>query len=776
MGCFGGKDKKYHCTIILLDETEITEEIQARTRGDALLDKVYKYLNLLETAYFGLRYLNKSGESRWLDPLPKVTKQLKGLAPFTLYFGVKFYASDPCKLLEEVTRYQFVLQLKQDILQGRLLVTPDLAAELFALSLQAELGDYDPRKHHKLYVSEFRFFPEQSPELEDKVEKIHKTLLGQVPAAVEMTFLEKVKWLDMYGVDLHPVMGDDHVEYLLGLTPSGIVIMKNKSKINIYFWPRINKVFFKGKYFMVRVVDKANDEMTYGFLLASKESCEYLWKCCVEHHAFFRLTQVKDLSGNPMQIFRLGSKYRYSGRTEQQIRHDMKQIKRPPPTIVRVPSRRFQKRMGEPDGADADVEEKENFKKNIMYGVKDDMALFSNVCPSTLYRSVSTPAVPLAVEAKENISEVPPWEDPNQRGLFSSRQSLVSSRGSERKSSHRCHHKRSSSVESHNSTDSRRRRHHRSKRGSDNESDISKSSRGSRGSRSSRNGSSHRKARNHSRESGSDSDSYHKSRRRKHSSRRSGSNYNLVDSEVQWKMVQKQQREKEASKYQSAVVRDLSNRKSGYMNSGIDTESEAPVHHRKKHRRHSRSRSRSPDMNPIVPNEVKRHIEYHLIDGTNLTEEEKRSIKYTKVETEDVMKIRYSPTSGRPRYKVAKVSSRTSLEKLPRKSNYEDDPPPPYSTLLPSGNAVRNDRRASSVLSATSPTSEKEISVGKSNIVRLGNSKNSNGCANTANIADIAPENSQVNNYVQDHAKHRRRKQEFNGKLIKKNRDISTEL
>ncbi|GIX95727.1 band 4.1-like protein 4A [Caerostris extrusa] len=117
-----------------------TLHCEADSKGDVLLERVFSHLNLIEKAYFGLRFLNRAGESRWLDPLQKVSTQLKGLSPFTLYFGVKFYASDPCRLLEEITRYQFVLQLKQDILQGRLPLADDLASELFALSLQAELG------------------------------------------------------------------------------------------------------------------------------------------------------------------------------------------------------------------------------------------------------------------------------------------------------------------------------------------------------------------------------------------------------------------------------------------------------------------------------------------------------------------------------------------------------------------------------------------------------------------------------------------------------------
>lgn len=51
---------------------------------------------------------------------------------------MKFYAADPCKLLEEITRYQLFLQVKQDVLQGRLPVSFELAAELGAYVVQCE--------------------------------------------------------------------------------------------------------------------------------------------------------------------------------------------------------------------------------------------------------------------------------------------------------------------------------------------------------------------------------------------------------------------------------------------------------------------------------------------------------------------------------------------------------------------------------------------------------------------------------------------------------------
>ena len=52
------------------------------------------------------------------------------------------------------------------------------------------------------------------------------------------------------------LQGEDSVEYFLGLTPSGIIVLRNKSTVAHYYWPRIAKVYFKGRYFMIRVCDK----------------------------------------------------------------------------------------------------------------------------------------------------------------------------------------------------------------------------------------------------------------------------------------------------------------------------------------------------------------------------------------------------------------------------------------------------------------------------------------------------------------------------------------
>ncbi|XP_069961589.1 uncharacterized protein [Bactrocera oleae] len=350
MNCLCRPSRIMSVRINLLDETDFLHEIKDDLPGQALLDVVFARLNLIETSYFGIRYIDEENQTHWLDPASRISRQLKPKSdPYDLYFGVKFYAADPCKLLEEITRYQLFLQVKQDVLQGRLPVAFELAAELGAFVVQSELGDYDQRRHSKGYVSEFRLLPNQSSELETRVAELHQQLMGMSPATAELNYLDKVKWHDMYGVDLHPVLGEDSVEYFLGLTPSGIVVLRNKTTVAHYYWPRIAKVYYKGRYFMLRISDKNNELSTYGFETPRKTACKHLWRCCVEHHAFFRMVRIAPLpnsQSNNSDLFQLGSRLRYSSRTEKQpSAKDALSLGRIQPAFTRVPSKRQPRRV-----------------------------------------------------------------------------------------------------------------------------------------------------------------------------------------------------------------------------------------------------------------------------------------------------------------------------------------------------------------------------------------------------------------------------------------------
>lgn len=95
--------------------------------------------------------------------------------PYKLGFEVKFYPPDPATLQEDITRYQLCLQIRNDILTGRLPCSFVTHALLGSYLVQSELGDYDPDHMSKDYLKEFRFAPNQTPELEEKVAELHRT-------------------------------------------------------------------------------------------------------------------------------------------------------------------------------------------------------------------------------------------------------------------------------------------------------------------------------------------------------------------------------------------------------------------------------------------------------------------------------------------------------------------------------------------------------------------------------------------------------------------------
>ncbi|KAK4872267.1 hypothetical protein RN001_016391 [Aquatica leii] len=658
MDCLCSTVRTIHCKIIMLDEHELIHEIQDGNTGQAVLDVVFRHLNLLETAYFGLRYLDSDGQPHWLDPMKKLRRQLRGEDPCKLYFGVKFYAVDPCKLLEEITRYQFFLQVKQDILQSRLPVSFELAAELGAYIVQSELGDYDSRRHSPGYTSEFRFLSNQTLELETRISELHKTLVGQLPSVAELNYLDKVKWLEMYGVDLHPVLGEDNVEYFLGLTPSGIIVLRNKNTVGNYYWPRILKIYFKGCYFMLRVMDKNNEESTYGFETPSKAACKHLWKCCVEHHAFFRLVQV---SPTTPDIFALGSRFRYSGSTEKQAVRDAQLRARTPPSFTRTPSRRYQRRMLE-SGNDSAQNYETN--KNTHYQ-QQEIKYISIPQPAQSFDSPYQATCTLSSKSKHR-SDSPrstksaPWSQPHSRGLYNT--SAPSSPRSVRSAGPRC---RSSSIDSQSSNESRscKRRKHRNRMTSDNESELSKCS-----------GRSYRTHRRH-RSRGNKRDYSLERDSQKHRVRGSDSHYELVDSGSQWREIQNRQAgEGVASNIQQANI--IHSRRSGYVNSGLETESERSYRNKTRRHRKHRSRSRSPsERKNWLSDEIKKHLEFDLIDTVGMSDSQLREIPYTVVQTNHAKQLKIKQWSK---------NDLAQSDKVPR------SPPSPYTPHLSDVNRHRN--------------------------------------------------------------------------------------
>ncbi|KAM4693987.1 band 4.1-like protein 2 isoform 6-T8 [Discoglossus pictus] len=348
------KVKTVLCKVTLLDGTEYSCDIEKRAKGQILFNKVCEHLNLLETDYFGLIYRDNTDQKNWLDPAKEIKRQIRS-SPWLFVFNVKFYPPDPSQLTEDITRYFLCLQLRQDIASGRLPCSFVTSALLGSYTLQAELGDYDADEHSVDYISDFQFTPNQTKEMEDKVVELHKTHRGLTPAQADIQFLENAKKLSMYGVDLHHAKDSEGVDIMLGVCANGLLIYKDRLRINRFAWPKILKISYKRSnfYIKVRPAELEQFESTIGFKLPNHRAAKRLWKVCVEHHTFYRLSSPEQPP--KAKFLTLGSKFRYSGRTQAQTRDASTRIDRPAPYFERTSSKRVSRSLdGAPIGSITD--------------------------------------------------------------------------------------------------------------------------------------------------------------------------------------------------------------------------------------------------------------------------------------------------------------------------------------------------------------------------------------------------------------------------------------
>ncbi|XP_037061262.1 band 4.1-like protein 1 isoform X7 [Peromyscus leucopus] len=333
------KFKSAICRVTLLDASEYECEVEKHGRGQVLFDLVCEHLNLLEKDYFGLTFSDADSQKNWLDPSKEIKKQIRS-SPWNFAFTVKFYPPDPAQLTEDITRYYLCLQLRADIITGRLPCSFVTHALLGSYAVQAELGDYDAEEHMGNYVSELHFAPNQTRELEERIMELHKTYRGMTPGEAEIHFLENAKKLSMYGVDLHHAKDSEGIDIMLGVCANGLLIYRDRLRINRFAWPKILKISYKRSnfYIKIRPGEYEQFESTIGFKLPNHRSAKRLWKVCIEHHTFFRLVSPEP---PPKGFLVMGSKFRYSGRTQAQTRQASALIDRPAPFFERSSSKRY---------------------------------------------------------------------------------------------------------------------------------------------------------------------------------------------------------------------------------------------------------------------------------------------------------------------------------------------------------------------------------------------------------------------------------------------------
>lgn len=255
--------KELKATIQLLDDSETIQcEFKKSDTGQVLLDYVCETLNVVEKDYFGLRYQDVNKYRYWLDTTKQITKQVRVSPNLVFRLRIRYYPADPTVIKEEVTRYQLFLQLRRDLLHGRLYCPQAEAANLGAYIIQSELGDYDPIEHKEGYVSEYKLFLKQTAKLEEKIAQVHRGLSGLTPAQAELEFLKRAALFDTYGFDPHTVKDAKQGSVYIGVTHRGILVYQANRKVHHIKWNDLDKVDYLGKEF--RVYPKAsyfNDDL-----------------------------------------------------------------------------------------------------------------------------------------------------------------------------------------------------------------------------------------------------------------------------------------------------------------------------------------------------------------------------------------------------------------------------------------------------------------------------------------------------------------------------------
>ncbi|XP_041832694.1 band 4.1-like protein 2 isoform X6 [Melanotaenia boesemani] len=393
------KMKVVVCHVTLLDGTDFACEVEKRAKGQFLFFKVCEHLNLLEKDYFGLTYKDSHEQKCWLDPTKEIKRQIRS-NNWQFAFNVKFYPPDPSLLTEDITRYLLCLQLRDDVASGRLPCSFVTHALLGSYTLQAEFGDYEPDQPRPLdFISQLTFAPSQNKEMEEKILELHKTHRGMTPAQADTQFLENAKKLSMYGVDLHHAKDSEGVDIMLGVCANGLLVYKDRLRINRFAWPKILKISYKRNNFYIKIRPGETEqfESTVGFKLQNHRSAKRLWKVCVENHSFFRLNAPEPPT--KARFLTLGSKFRYSGRTQAQTRLASSLIDRPAPNFERTSSKRISRSL---DGAPV-ISITEAGRDSAENGREPHLELHSD--------SKSIFMFPLSFSSSSSLSSIPPSLD-----------------------------------------------------------------------------------------------------------------------------------------------------------------------------------------------------------------------------------------------------------------------------------------------------------------------------------------------------------------------------
>ncbi|XP_074654164.1 tyrosine-protein phosphatase non-receptor type 21-like [Tubulanus polymorphus] len=320
----------YVVCVRLLDNAVIECTLTAESTGRECLENIAPRIELSELQYFGLRYFNKKLGLHWTDLDKPLKKQLeKNDHSPTLFFGVTFYVSDVHNISDEMVRYYYYLQLKSDVIEGRLPCTPEHAVLLASYSAQADFGDFLSERvgEYKQVISFPKNLSRDEQSLNELLESTLHTygsLHGVDPTAAELQYLLEVQQLDGYGVECYPAKDESGNDLIIGASFAGIFVKQISGQSTLYFkWQDIRHLTHNKKTFGIQT---ALDQQTVNLHMDDPEVAKYVWRMCVLQHQFFRDDQSALISNTSLKVEPSSTNAEMTGNTDKRAVPDIQRI------------------------------------------------------------------------------------------------------------------------------------------------------------------------------------------------------------------------------------------------------------------------------------------------------------------------------------------------------------------------------------------------------------------------------------------------------------------
>ncbi|NXV78343.1 FRPD2 protein, partial [Atlantisia rogersi] len=293
--------------VILLNGQCLEVQCDIKSKARDVFNTVVAYANLVEHFYFGLAYL-KGKEFFFLDEETKLykvapdgwndqPKKKTSIINFTLFLRIKFFVNHFNVIQHGLTRHQFYLQLRKDILEERLYCNDETALKLGALALQAELGNYASEVW--INASYFRvedYIPASRIEkmtlvyVQRELAKLHRMNRSLFEDEAELEFLKVTQQLPEYGVLFYRVSQEKKGaggDIILGICAKGIIVYEVKNHTRIaslrFQWRETERISAHRKKFMI---ESSFSGKKHTFITDTAKTCKYLLDLCSAQHKF----------------------------------------------------------------------------------------------------------------------------------------------------------------------------------------------------------------------------------------------------------------------------------------------------------------------------------------------------------------------------------------------------------------------------------------------------------------------------------------------------------